>query len=179
MRQLQYCVTERAALDCVELFANEQRRGNTGGFCRDAYKTFDREMSYQRKAENMMNDENCFKVYIVSVLVLCPSSLLPDMVLITPPILQYKIDCRVTIELLDSEPEEVEKPAVLKAQKFSKYVERLANPSLGAGGGGGGPGGNGSGGNNNNENTVESSDIKTEEEEDNAEVSVRKRRRHF
>ncbi|EDV37338.1 uncharacterized protein Dana_GF11469, isoform A [Drosophila ananassae] len=144
VRQLQYCVTERAALDCVELFANEQRRGNTGGFCRDAYKTFDREMSYQRKAENMMNDENCFKVYI------------------------YKIDCRVTIELLDSEPEEVEKPAVLKAQKYSKYVERLANPSIGGSGGGGG--GGGPSGGNNNENTVESSDIKTEEEEDNAEL---------
>ncbi|XP_017106008.2 paired amphipathic helix protein Sin3a isoform X1 [Drosophila bipectinata] len=144
VRQLQYCVTERAALDCVELFANEQRRGNTGGLCRDAYKTFDREMTYQRKAENMMNDENCFKVYI------------------------YKIDCRVTIELLDSDPEEVEKPAVLKAQKYSKYVERLANPAHG--GGGGGPGGNSSGGNNNNDNTVEASDIKTEEEEDNAEL---------
>lgn len=94
-------------------------------------------------------------------------------------ILQYKIDCRVTIELLDSEPEEVEKPAVLKAQKYSKYVERLANPSIGGSGGGGG--GGGPSGGNNNENTVESSDIKTEEEEDNAEVSVieRKRRRHL
>jgi len=66
VRQLQYCVTERAALDCVELFATEQRRGCTGGFCRDAHKTFDREMSYQRKAESILNDENCFKVYIVS-----------------------------------------------------------------------------------------------------------------
>ncbi|KAH8400891.1 hypothetical protein KR009_001639 [Drosophila setifemur] len=138
VRQLQYCVTERAALDCVELFATEQRRGSTGGFCRDAHKTFDREMSYQRKAENILNDENCFKVFI------------------------YKIDCRVTIELLDSETEEVEKPAALKAQKFSKYVERLANPAS-VGGSGNSTGGN-------NENIVETSDIKTEEEEDIAEL---------
>ncbi|XP_043644839.1 uncharacterized protein LOC122614338 isoform X2 [Drosophila teissieri] len=143
VRQLQYCVTERAALDCVELFATEQRRGCTGGFCRDAHKTFDREMSYQRKAESILNDENCFKVYI------------------------YKIDCRVTIELLDSEPEEVDKPAALKAQKFSKYVERLANPALG--GGGNNAGSNSALGND----VVEASDIKTEEDEDTAELRHR------
>ncbi|XP_016957323.1 paired amphipathic helix protein Sin3a isoform X1 [Drosophila biarmipes] len=143
VRQLQYCVTERAALDCVELFATEQRRGCTGGFCRDAHKTFDREMSYQRKAESILNDENCFKVYI------------------------YKIDCRVTIELLDSEPEEVDKPAALKAQKFSKYVERLANPALGGGGNAGSSSALG------NDNIVEASDIKTEEEEDTAELARR------
>jgi len=83
--------------------------------------------------------------------------------------LQYKIDCRVTIELLDSEPEEVDKPAALKAQKFSKYVERLANPALG---GGGNAGSNSALG---NDNIVEASDIKTEEEEDTAEVSVKQR----
>ncbi|SPP74224.1 uncharacterized protein LOC117588541 isoform X1 [Drosophila guanche] len=137
VRQLQYCVTERAALDCVELYATEQRRGSTGGFCRDAHKIFEREMSYQRKAESMFNEENCFKVYI------------------------YKIDCRVTIELLDSEPEEADKPA-LKAQKFSKYVERVANPGLG---------GSGSGNSAalSSENIVEEADIKTEEEDENAE----------
>lgn len=87
--------------------------------------------------------------------------------------MQYKIDCRVTIELLDSESEEVEKPAALKAQKFSKYVERLANPG---GGGGTGGGGNNSSNNNagaggGNDSLVETGDIKTEEEEENAEVS--------
>ncbi|XP_017053877.1 uncharacterized protein LOC108096633 isoform X2 [Drosophila ficusphila] len=146
VRQLQYCVTERAALDCVELFATEQRRGCTGGLCRDAHKTFEREMSYQRKAESILNDENCFKVYI------------------------YKIDCRVTIELLDSEPEELDKPAALKAQKFSKYVERLANPGLGSGGGGNGAGSSSALA---NDNIVEASDIKTEEEEDTAELRHR------
>lgn len=79
--------------------------------------------------------------------------------------LQYKIDCRVTIELLDSEPEEVEKPAVLKSQKFSKYVERLANPAIGGGGGGANSAASG------NDNNMDTTDIKTEEEEDNAEVS--------
>ncbi|XP_017837186.1 paired amphipathic helix protein Sin3a isoform X3 [Drosophila busckii] len=139
VRQLQYCVTERAALDCVELYGVEQRRGSTGGNCRDAPKSFDREMSYQRKAESMLNEENCFKVFI------------------------YKIDCRVTIELLDSEPEEVEKP-VLKAQKFNKYVERLANPSFTGIG---------------NDNVVTTSDIKTEQEEENPELGRVARKARF
>lgn len=89
-------------------------------------------------------------------------------------LLQYKIDCRVTIELLDSESEEVEKPAALKAQKFSKYVERLSNPALGAGGTGGGGGSNNNstgGGAGNDSLTVETGDIKMEEDEENAEVS--------
>ncbi|XP_023036789.1 paired amphipathic helix protein Sin3a isoform X1 [Drosophila willistoni] len=145
VRQLQYCVTERAALDCVELYATEQRRGSTGGFCRDANKYNEKEMVYQRKAENILNEENCFKVYI------------------------YKIDCRVTIELLDSEPEELEK-SVIKEQKFSKYVEHLANPAIEVGG----ADGRGSSANiiSNavlNLEMPETSEIKKEEEEENAE----------
>ncbi|XP_064551737.1 uncharacterized protein Sin3A isoform X2 [Drosophila montana] len=169
VRQLQNCVTERAALDCVELYASEQRRSSTGGYCRDAHKSYERELGYQRKAESILNEENCFKVYI------------------------YKIDCRVTIELLDSEPEEVEKPAALKAQKFSKYVERLANPAMGAGGGSGSSSSsnnNSSNNNNNNNNSnnqtasgndnlVETSDIKTEEEEENAELVRGARKARF
>ncbi|XP_030557730.1 uncharacterized protein LOC115760509 [Drosophila novamexicana] len=170
VRQLQNCVTERAALDCVELYASEQRRSSTGGYCRDAHKSYERELGYQRKAESILNEENCFKVYI------------------------YKIDCRVTIELLDSEPEEVEKPAALKAQKFSKYVERLANPAMGAGGGSSSSSSNNnnsssSSNNNNNNNSnqtasgndnlVETSDIKTEEEEENAELVRGARKARF
>lgn len=40
---------------------------------------------------------------------------------------QYKIDCRVTIELLDTETEDTEK-SVADAKTWSNYVERLANP---------------------------------------------------
>lgn len=44
---------------------------------------------------------------------------------------QYKIDCRITIELLDTESEDVaerEKP-VNKVKSWSKYVDRLTNPN--------------------------------------------------
>ncbi|XP_017476361.1 PREDICTED: uncharacterized protein LOC108366452 isoform X1 [Rhagoletis zephyria] len=103
VRQLQNCVTERGALECVELFHNEQRRGGAGGYCRDAHKNYAKELAYQRKAEASLHEENCFKVYI------------------------YKIDCRVTIELLDTEVEDSEKP-VNKVKSWSKYVDRLVNP---------------------------------------------------
>lgn len=70
VRQLQHCVTERGALECVELFHTEQRKGGAGGLCRTANKRIAAELSYQRKAEASLQDENCFKVYIVSIFVL-------------------------------------------------------------------------------------------------------------
>lgn len=66
VRQLQNCVTERGALECVELFHHEQRRGGAGSYCRDAQKNYANELAYQRKAEASLHEENCFKVYIVS-----------------------------------------------------------------------------------------------------------------
>ncbi|XP_037821313.1 paired amphipathic helix protein Sin3a isoform X2 [Lucilia sericata] len=110
VRQLQNCVTERTALECVELFHLEQKKGAAGGLCRNAHKTFNAEMQYQHKAEEILHEENCFKIYI------------------------YKIDCHVTIELLDTDSEDVterEKP-VNKVKTWSKYVERLANPASSA-----------------------------------------------
>lgn len=69
MRQLQHCVTERAALDCVALFTAEQKHNGAGGLCRTASKRAAAEMGYQRKAEQKLQDENCFKIFIVSCLV--------------------------------------------------------------------------------------------------------------
>lgn len=66
VRQLQHCVTERGAIECVDLFHQEQRRNCAGGSCKTANKRIAAELSYQRKAEGSLQDENCFKVYIVS-----------------------------------------------------------------------------------------------------------------
>lgn len=66
MRQLQHCVTERSAIEAVELFHQEQRKNGAGGYCRTANKRITAEMAYQRKAEANLKDENFFKVYIVS-----------------------------------------------------------------------------------------------------------------
>ncbi|KAG4067430.1 hypothetical protein HA402_009667 [Bradysia odoriphaga] len=103
VRQLQHCVTERGAIECVELFHQEQRRNSAGGYCKTAHKRVAAELAYQRRAESILQDENCFKVYI------------------------YKIDCKVTIELLDTESDETEK-CVSNAQTWNNYVECLTNP---------------------------------------------------
>lgn len=67
VRQLQQCVTERVALDCVGLFVQEQKKNATGGPCRTTSKRTAAEMAYQRRAEQSLHEENCFKVQIVSV----------------------------------------------------------------------------------------------------------------
>lgn len=46
---------------------------------------------------------------------------------------QYKIECRVTIELLDTESDETEK-SVSYVQEWSSYVERYSNPGTGPAG---------------------------------------------
>lgn len=69
MRQLQYCATDRGAVECVELFQTEQRKHGAGGPCRTATKRMAAELAYQRRAEACLHDENCFKVYIVSCFV--------------------------------------------------------------------------------------------------------------
>lgn len=66
VRQLQHCVTERSANEVVELFHQEQKKNGTGGYCKTANARAAAEMAYQRRAESILQDENCFKVYIVS-----------------------------------------------------------------------------------------------------------------
>lgn len=66
MRQLQNFVTERSAIEVVELFHQEQKKNGTGGYCKTANTRSSAETSYQRRAEAILQDENCFKVYIVS-----------------------------------------------------------------------------------------------------------------
>ncbi|XP_052869994.1 uncharacterized protein LOC128275509 [Anopheles cruzii] len=123
VRQLQHCVTERGALECVDLFQN--RKGTVGGLCRTANRRIAAELAYQRKAETSLQDENCYKIYI------------------------YKIDCRVTIELIDTDSEDTTNNFV-NSQAYSSYVDRLSNPAAGAGtgsdSGAGGDGATGSSG---------------------------------
>ncbi|XP_049530557.1 uncharacterized protein LOC125948482 isoform X1 [Anopheles darlingi] len=131
VRQLQHCVTERGALECVELFQTEHRKGSVGGLCRTANRRIATELAYQRKAEAALQDENCYKIYI------------------------YKIDCRVTIELLDTESEDTTNNFI-NSQAYNSYVDRISNPAAagtgsdsGGGGGGGNGGSAGNGGSNN------------------------------
>ncbi|KAG7188436.1 hypothetical protein KM043_008080 [Ampulex compressa] len=117
VRQLQHLVSDPICQQCMELFQREQRQAKessgAGGLCATAYMRLSAELSYQRKAEKAMADENCFKIYI------------------------YKKDCKMTMELLDTEGDEAmdsgcrerEREGVTVSEKWSTYVERFSAPA--------------------------------------------------
>ncbi|KAG8228840.1 hypothetical protein J437_LFUL008336 [Ladona fulva] len=111
VRQLQHLVADESCQTCVELLQREQRRASTngglsgaGGLFSAALRNAPYELAYQRSAEQALADENCFKIYV------------------------YKYDCRMTIELLDTEVEEPEAGA--EAEKWA-YVDRFVSGSAG------------------------------------------------
>ncbi|XP_046399694.1 paired amphipathic helix protein Sin3a [Ischnura elegans] len=111
VRQLQHLVSDESCQNCVELLQREQRRAasngglsGAGGLCSNAHRNAPFELAYQRRAEHALAEENCFKIYV------------------------YKHDCRITVELLDTEVEEPE--AATEAEKWS-YVDRFVSGSSG------------------------------------------------
>lgn len=102
MRQLQHCVTEKLAIKAMERFAREQKRGATGGPCATAHRRLHKELQYQRAMEHIVDEENCYKIYI------------------------YKLDGRMTVELLDAE-DTGDGKKVDDAKKWSTYKESYAD----------------------------------------------------
>ncbi|XP_058806955.1 paired amphipathic helix protein Sin3a isoform X2 [Phymastichus coffea] len=115
VRQLQHLVSDTVCQQCMDLYQKEQRQPKestgTGGLCSTAYLRVPAEVAYQRKAEKLMAEENCFKVYI------------------------YKKSQNMTIELLDTENEENaesngrdrDRESVTNTEKWSSYVERFSS----------------------------------------------------
>jgi len=69
VRQLQHMVTDEAAVECHTLFMREERSSNhqkgTGGPCATACERLLAELLYQKRAERLLADENCMKIFIV------------------------------------------------------------------------------------------------------------------
>ncbi|XP_071557175.1 paired amphipathic helix protein Sin3a isoform X1 [Temnothorax nylanderi] len=117
VRQLQHLVSDTVCQQCMDLFQREQRQpkenNGAGGLCATAYVRLSAELSYQRKAEKLMADENCFKIYI------------------------YKKDCKMTMELLDTEGDEPvdngcrerEREGVTVSEKWSTYIDIYSAPA--------------------------------------------------
>lgn len=106
VRQLQTLVSEESCMECWDLHTKEKLKGGAGGLCKTYYRRALDESNYQRQAALSVAD-NCYKMYI------------------------YKKDCKLTIELLDSEgDDEEEEDSVAKTQeKWSSYTEMHADPS--------------------------------------------------
>uniref|UniRef100_A0A671KXN5 Paired amphipathic helix protein Sin3a n=1 Tax=Sinocyclocheilus anshuiensis TaxID=1608454 RepID=A0A671KXN5_9TELE len=62
VRQLQHIVSEEICVQVTELYLSESSHSATGGSLLTQSSRAPAEVSYQRKAEQLMSDENCFKV---------------------------------------------------------------------------------------------------------------------
>lgn len=129
VRQLQCCVTERNALECFELYQGENRNHATGGLCSTAFKRTAAELAYQRRVESNLQEEMYFKIFIVSFF---QSNFDIKIKLKSHFLLQYKIDCRVTIEMLENDTEDASATNFEQGNLSSKYLDRFTNPALNA-----------------------------------------------
>lgn len=61
-QQLQHIVSDELCVQVTELYLAENSNGATGGLLSSQSSRSLVETAYQRKAEQLMQDENCFKV---------------------------------------------------------------------------------------------------------------------
>lgn len=100
VRQLQHLVCDDPCLHCTGMFLDEKKSWASRGYV----TSLSVEQAYQKRAEQELSDENCFKVYI------------------------YKGECRMTVELLDTEIDTSEEP--VEVQKWSEYVDQYVVGSI-------------------------------------------------
>uniref|UniRef100_H3BA52 SIN3 transcription regulator family member A n=1 Tax=Latimeria chalumnae TaxID=7897 RepID=H3BA52_LATCH len=103
VRQLQHIVSDEICVQVTDLYLSESNNGATGGLLATQTSRATAETTYQRKAEQLMSDENCFKLMFV----------------------QSRGQVQLSIELLDTEEENSDDP--VEAERWSDYVERYVN----------------------------------------------------
>ncbi|XP_051545084.1 SIN3 transcription regulator family member Aa [Myxocyprinus asiaticus] len=100
VRQLQHIVSEEICVQVTELYLNESSHSATGGSLLTQSSRAAAETSYQRKAEQLMSDENCFKLMFM----------------------KNRGNIQLTVELLDTEEENSDEP--VEIERWSDYVMR-------------------------------------------------------
>ncbi|XP_061526323.1 paired amphipathic helix protein Sin3a-like isoform X1 [Phycodurus eques] len=101
VRQLQHLVTDDACARVMDLYLSEIGNKATGGSLPTQASRASAEGTYQRKSEQLMSDENCFKLMF----------------------LKNKDSVCVAMELLDTEEDNSDEPA----ERWSDYVGRYLN----------------------------------------------------
>ncbi|XP_047452425.1 SIN3 transcription regulator family member Aa isoform X2 [Mugil cephalus] len=104
VRQLQHIVSDEICVQVTDLYLAESANGASGGTTSTQSSRSSAEAVYQRKAEQLMSDENCFKVMF----------------------LRNRGQVQLTVELLDTDEENSDEP--MEAERWSDYVERYLNP---------------------------------------------------
>uniref|UniRef100_A0A8B9JEA6 SIN3 transcription regulator family member Ab n=1 Tax=Astyanax mexicanus TaxID=7994 RepID=A0A8B9JEA6_ASTMX len=103
VRQLQHIVSDEICVQVTDLYLSECANKATGGTTSTQASRSSAETAYQRKAEQLMSDENCFKLQFQ----------------------KSKGSVQLTMELLDTEEENSDEP--VEAERWSDYVERYLN----------------------------------------------------
>lgn len=96
VRQLQHMVGDDVSQQCASLFLEEIKNNATGGPCATAQLRATSEANYLKRAEQLMEDENCFKVTM------------------------YKNESKLTLELLDSDASSEDDEN--SSEKWSNYT---------------------------------------------------------
>ncbi len=75
--QLQHLVCDDICVQTLDLYLEERKQGATGGAVGTAHQRLNAESVYQRKSEQLLSEENCFKIAMVRKrsLLLLPSTL--------------------------------------------------------------------------------------------------------
>ncbi|XP_069551467.1 SIN3 transcription regulator family member Aa isoform X2 [Brachyistius frenatus] len=104
VRQLQHIVSDEICVQVTDLYLAESANAASGGTTATQTSRSSAEASYQRKAEQLMSDENSFKVMF----------------------LRNRGLVQLTVELLDTEEENSDEP--MEAERWSDYIGRYLNP---------------------------------------------------
>lgn len=64
VRQLQHIVCDDTCIQCTEMFIEESKNSATGGPCSTHHLRTNLEAAYQKRAEQLLSDDNCFKIII-------------------------------------------------------------------------------------------------------------------
>uniref|UniRef100_UPI0035901EA7 paired amphipathic helix protein Sin3a isoform X2 n=1 Tax=Myxine glutinosa TaxID=7769 RepID=UPI0035901EA7 len=107
VRQLQHIVTDEVCVRVMEMYLSESSLATGGSLATQNSRSL-AESAYQRRSEQLLADENCFKVVF----------------------LQNGGRLKLTMELLDTEEEHSDGPVDVEYQRWTNYIERYAGSDL-------------------------------------------------
>ncbi|XP_078285850.1 SIN3 transcription regulator family member Aa isoform X2 [Rhinoraja longicauda] len=103
VRQLQHIVSDEICIQVTDLYLTECGNSATGGTLATTSSRIAIESNYQRKSEQLMSDENCFKLSFI----------------------HSQEQVSLTIDLLDTEEENSDGP--VEAERWSDFMDRYMN----------------------------------------------------
>ncbi|CAF0772019.1 unnamed protein product [Brachionus calyciflorus] len=110
VRQLQFLVQDETSITVKQIYKDEQKNSHTTSGSKVSHMSYSNvmtnELNYQKKIENLLNEQNVYKI------------------------LTYKNSCRLTVELLDpqrGDDEEDDMNDEVDIPKWSEYIEKYCS----------------------------------------------------